>query len=216
MRSTWYSLRKRIITTLNQPTIMKTLFTFALAGALSLSSLAANAADDLMSLSSAQAKFKKINVLLKEGIGEAKVALFDASGKKLHQRKVNVTDEQLILPYNLEDMPVGEYKVQITTPEENVEYRVNTFDHAPSPESLPLVAFGKAIDNETISLTVVGLTEPGVEVEIRSAKTDRKIYVEHIDQEDGFKKQYSLRGVDSDEVYVKVTDALGRVKNLYF
>ena len=113
-------------------------------------------------------------------------------------------------------MPVGEYKDQITTPEENVEYRVKTFDHEQSPESLPLVAFGKTIDDETISLTVVGLTEPGVEVEIRSAKTDRKIYVEHIDQEDGFKKQYSLRGVDSDEVYVKVTDALGRVKNLYF
>ncbi|WP_332910446.1 hypothetical protein [Algoriphagus boritolerans] len=38
---------------------MKTLFTFALAGALSFSSLAANVADDLMALSNVKANFKK-------------------------------------------------------------------------------------------------------------------------------------------------------------
>ncbi len=195
---------------------MKTLFTFALAGALSLSSLAASAADDLLALSSAQAKFKKINVLLKEGVGEAKVAIFDPSGKKLHQRKVKVSDEQLILPYNLDDMPVGEYKVQISTENENVEYKVTTFEPAPAPEVLPLVAFGKTIDEETIGLTVIGLTEPGVKVEIRNESSNKLIFSESIDQEEGFRKNYSLRGVAPKDIYVKVTDSKGRVKNLYF
>ncbi|OYX13840.1 MAG: hypothetical protein B7Z16_15195 [Algoriphagus sp. 32-45-6] len=195
---------------------MKTLFTFALAGALSLSSLAASAADDLLALSSAQAKFKKINVLLKEGVGEAKVAIYDPSGKKLHQRKVKVSDEQLILPYNLGDMPVGEYKVQISTENENVEYKVTTFEPAPAPEALPLVAFGKTIDEETIGLTVIGLTEPGVKVEIRNESSNKLIFSESIDQEEGFRKNYSLRGVAPKDIYVKVTDSKGRVKNLYF
>lgn len=195
---------------------MKTLFTFALAGALSLSSLAASAADDLLALSSAQAKFKKINVLLKEGVGEAKVAIYDPSGKKLHQRKVKVSDEQLILPYNLDDMPVGEYKVQISTENENVEYKVTTFEPAPAPEALPLMAFGKTIDEETIGLTVIGLTEPGVKVEIRNESSNKLIFSESIDQEEGFRKNYSLRGVAPKDIYVKVTDSKGRVKNLYF
>lgn len=195
---------------------MKTLFTFALAGALSLSSLAASAADDLSALSSAQAKFKKINVLLKEGIGEAKVSIFDASGRKLHQRKVKVRDQQLILPYNLNNMPTGEYKVQISTDEEYVEYRVTTFEHVSALESLPLVAFGNAIDEETIKLTVVGLTEPGVSVEIRNQARNQLIFSEKINQKEGFSKIYSLRGVESKDVYVRVTDKNGRVKNLYF
>jgi hypothetical protein len=195
---------------------MKTLFTFALAGALSLSSLAASAADDLSALSSAQAKFKKINVLLKEGVGKAKVAIYDPSGKKLHQRKVKVSDEQLILPYNLEDMPTGEYKVEISTANENVEYRVTTFEPVPAMETLPLVAFGKTIDEETIALTVVGLTEPGVKVEIRNESNDKLIFSEKIDEEEGFRKNYSLRGVEPKDIYVKVTDSKGRVKNLYF
>lgn len=163
-----------------------------------------------------QAKFKKINVLLKEGVGEAKVAIYDPSGKKLHQRKVKVSDEQLILPYNLDDMPVGEYKVQISTENENVEYKVTTFEPAPAPEALPLVAFGKTIDEETIGLTVIGLTEPGVKVEIRNESSNKLIFSESIDQEEGFRKNYSLRGVAPKDIYVKVTDSKGRVKNLYF
>ncbi len=195
---------------------MKTLFTFALAGALSLSSLAASAADDLLALSSAQAKFKKINVLLKEGVGEAKVAIYDPSGKKLHQRKIKVNHEQLILPYNLDDLPVGEYRVKISTEAENVEYKVTTFDPAPAPEALPLVAFGKALDEETVRITVIGLTEPGVNIEIRDEVSNKLIFSESIDQEEGFRKNYALRGVEAKDIYVKVTDSKGRIKNLYF
>ncbi|OOG74907.1 hypothetical protein [Algoriphagus sp. A40] len=195
---------------------MKTLFTIALAGALSFSSLAANAADDLMALSNVKAKFKKVNVLLKGGVGEAKIALFDNTGRKLHQRKVNVGEGDMIIPYNLKDLPTGEFKVRITTEEEQVVYTVATFDQPIPAEELPLMAYGRIIDDETVNLAVIGLDEPGVEVEIRYADTNKLIHQEEIGEPEGFRKNYRLKGVSPEDVYLYVTDSKGRSKTIHF
>jgi len=195
---------------------MKTLFTFALAGALSLSSLAANASDDLMALSDVKAKFKTVNVLLKGGVGEAKVSILDQNGKKLHQRKVKVGEKDLIIPYNLDMMPCGEYQVKISTDQEEVTYEVSTFEPLKKTEELPLVAFGKKVTDETINLTVAGLDSPGVDVQIRHSETNKLIFSEKVTHPAAFKKNYKLKGVSPEEVYVKVTDNLGRSKELFF
>lgn len=195
---------------------MKSLFTLALAGALSFSSLAANAADDLMALSNVKAKFKKVNVLLRGGVGEAKIALFDNTGRKLHQRKVTVGEGDLIIPYNLNDLPTGEYKVRITTEDEQVVYTVATFDQPIPAAELPLMAYGKIVDDETINLTVVGLDEPGVEVEIRYAESNKLIHQEEISEPEGFRKNYKLKGVSAEDVYFNVTDTKGRSKTIHF
>lgn len=195
---------------------MKTLFTFALAGALSFSSLAANAADDLMALSTVKANFKKVNVLLRGGVGEAKIALFDKTGRKLHQRKVNVGEGDVIIPYNLKDMPVGEYKVRISTDDEQVEYKVATFDQPIPAAELPLMAFGKIIDDETLNLTVIGLDEPGVDVEIRYNESNKLIHQEEINEPEGFRKNYRFKGVSPEDIYIYVTDSKGRSKTIYF
>ena len=195
---------------------MKTLFTLALAGALSFGSLAAPVADDLMALSEVKAKFKKVNVLLREGVGEAKIALYDNTGKKLHQRKVKVGDGDVIVPYNLTDLPCGEYKVRISTDSEQVDYTVATFDKPIPPAQLPLMAYGKIVDDTTVNLTVVGLDEPGVEVEIRYAESNKLIHSEEITEPEGFKKNYRLRGVTPEDVYLSVKDAQGRSKTIHF
>jgi len=196
---------------------MKTLFTLALAGALSFSSLAASAADDdLMALSDVKAKFKKVNVLLREGVGEAKIALFDNSGKKLHQRKVKVGDTDLIVPYNLSDLPVGEYRVRISTDDEQVDYTVATFEKPVPAAQLPLMAYGKLIGDQTINLTVIGLEEPGVEVEIRYTETNKLLHSEQISESEGFRKNYKLNGLTPDDVYLNVKDAKGRSKTIHF
>lgn len=195
---------------------MKTLFTFALAGALSFSSLAAHAADDLMRMSDVKAKFKTVNVLLKEGVGEAKIAIYDQSGKMLHQKKVKNLSKDTVIPYNLNEMPCGEYQVKISTQEEEVTYKVSTFEKRAAMENLPLAAFGKVVDQETINLTVVGLEEPGVDVQIRHNVSNKLIFSEKIDQPEGFRKNYKLAGVSPEEVFVKVIDANGRSKALYF
>ena len=195
---------------------MKTLFTLALAGALSFSSLAAHASDDLMALSEVKARFKKVNVLLKGGVGEAKVALFDEAGRKLHSRKVSVGEMDVILPYDLKDLPTGEYAVKITTPQEQVVFKVETFEQPLAPAELPLVAFGKVIDDETVQLAVVGLEELGVNVVIRSAETNKLIHSEQVDQAEGFRKNYKLKGMDPKDVYIQVTDTRGRSKSFHF
>jgi hypothetical protein len=195
---------------------MKTLFTFALAGALSFSSLAAHAADDLMALSNVKANFKKVNVLLKGGVGEAKVSIFDESGKKLHQKKVTVGEGDMVIPYNLTSLPCGEYQVKISTDEEEVVYTVATFEHPTSPAELPLMAYGKVLDDETLNLVVIGLDEPGVQVEIRSESTNKPIFKEEVSQAEGFKKNYKLKGVSPEDVYIHLEDAKGRSKTIYF
>lgn len=195
---------------------MKTLFTFALAGLLATSALASNDNEDLMALSDARAKFKKVNVLLKEGVGKAKVAILDENGKILHQRRVKATDENVLVPYDLNSLPCGEYQVKITTEDEEVTYTVETFDKKKEIREYPLMAYGKIIDGETINLAVIGLTEPGVDVKIRYEENDKLIYTETIDHPDGFRKDYKLEGVNPEDVYLEVTDVKGRTRILHF
>ena len=195
---------------------MKTLFTFAIASALTFSSLAANASDDLKANSEVKANFKKVNVLLKEGVGDAKVAILDPSGKKLHQRKVHVEGKDVILPYNLNELPCGEYTVQILTEDEKVEYTVATFEKPTKAVETPLVAFAEEVDGNAINLTVVGLEEPGVEVTLKYAESGRVIVKEDIFQPEGFQKKYILQGMSPDDVYFELKDAKGRSRTLYF
>jgi hypothetical protein len=194
---------------------MKTLFTFALAGLLATSSFAANENEDLMALSSVNARFQKVNVLLREGIGKAKIAIMDEDGKMLHQRKVKVQGDVMV-PYNLDHLPVGEYHVMITTVDEEVVYTVETFERIPEVVSYPLMAYGKLINDNTINLAVIGLNEPGVDVKIRMERGDKILYQEQIDQAEGFRKDFILNGINPSEVYFELKDAQGRTRIIHF
>lgn len=195
---------------------MKSLFTFAMASALSFSALAADANEDLKDLSTVDTKYQKINVTLKEGVGNAKISIFNEEGKNLSQRKVHVKNENLVVPYDMKNLPTGEYQVKIVTDEEEVTYTVETSKSPIAVEDLPLMAYGKVVDKNTINLAVIGLTEPGVKVKVFSADSGKVIFEEKIDQPEGFVKDYSFKGLNSDDVYLEVTDNLGRVKTLFF
>lgn len=194
---------------------MKTLFTLAMAGALSFSALA-NADDDLMALSDVNSNFKKINVLLKEGVGNAKIILLDKEGHKLHQRKVHVKGDDLMVPYNLEDMPSGEYQIKISTDDEEVVYTVKTKEKPISASDYPLMAYGKLINDNTINLTVIGLLDPGVDVKVKTEKGGRLIHEEFIDQPEGFKKDFTFNGINPEDIYLEITDAIGRTRIIHF
>lgn len=195
---------------------MKTLFTFALAGLLASSSLAATSNEDLMAMSNVNTKFKKVNVLLKEGVGDAKIAILDEFGNKLHQRKVKATDHDVVVPYDLNTLPCGEYQVMITTDQEQVVYSVETFEKPQPVVEYPLMAYGKLIDDHTVNLSVIGLEEPGVNVKIKSQKGSRTILEEDIYQPEGFKKNYKFKGLNPEDIYFEITDAKGRSRILYF
>jgi outer membrane lipoprotein-sorting protein len=194
---------------------MKTLFTFALAGLLATSSFAANENEDLMELSSINTKFQKVSVFLKQGIGKTKIAIKDENGKMLHQRNIKVK-ANVMVPYNLDRLPVGEYQVIISTEDEELIYIVETSERVPEIVEYPLMAYGKLIDDHTINLAVIGLNEPGVDVKIRMERGDKILYEEKIDQAEGFKKNYVLNGINPSEVYFELKDALGRTRIIHF
>lgn len=195
---------------------MKTLFTVALAGALSFGAFSVQASEDLKELSAVNTNYKKVTITLKEGVGSAKVSILTPEGKILSSRKVNVQDESLVVPYNLTNLPAGEYQVRIVTNEEEVRYTVETMDQPIPASELPLMAYGKSLDDNTVRLAVVGLLEPGVEVKIFASMTGKLIHKEQIDQPEGFTKNFSFAGIQSDQVYMQVTDVKGRTKTLFF
>lgn len=195
---------------------MKTLLTVALASALSFSSLIANASEDLKALSTVNSNYKKINVTLNEGLGNATISILDADGNSLSSRRVRVKGEDLMVPYDLKNLPAGEYQVKIITNQEEVTYTVETTEEPIPVSALPLMASGKLIDDNTVNLAVFGLNEPGVDVEVISSESGDVIYTDHIDQEEGFRKDYSFKKFNAKEIHLKVTDSQGRSKTLYF
>ncbi len=195
---------------------MKTLLTVALASALSFSSFIANASEDLKALSTVNSNFKKISVTLNEGVGKAKISILTPDGKSLSSRKVNVKNENLMLPYDMNNMPAGEYLVKIVTDQEEVTYTVKTTEKPLPASALPLVAFGKLVDNNTVTLTVVGLQKPGIDVKIYSVESGEILFNDHIVQAEGFKKDYTFSKVKASDIYMKVIDTQGRSKTLFF
>lgn len=195
---------------------MKTLFTVALAGALSFGSFVANASEDLRALSAVNSNFKKINVTLNEGVGNAKITILTPAGKSLNSRTIRVKNENIMIPYDMNNLPAGEYQVKIATEDEEVIYKVETKERPIASADLPLMAYGKALDENTLKLTVVGLLEPGVEVKVFSSGSGKLIYQEEIDQPEGFSKNYSFDGAKSSDVYMEVKDVKGRSKTLFF
>jgi hypothetical protein len=195
---------------------MKTLLTVALASALSFSSFIANASEDLKALSTVNSNFKKISVTLNEGVGKAKISILTPEGKSLSSRKVKVKNESLMLPYDMDNMPAGEYLVKIVTDQEEVTYTVETTEKPLPASALPLVAFGKVVDKNTVNLIVVGLMEPGIDVKIYSVESGEVLYKDHIVQAEGFKKDYSFSKMKASDIYMKVIDKQGRSKTLFF
>ncbi|MBN3518905.1 T9SS type A sorting domain-containing protein [Algoriphagus lutimaris] len=193
---------------------MKTILALAMASVISFSALAA--VEDLRELSGVSSTFKKINVTLKSEVGDAKISIMDESGKKLADRKVHLKNTDVVVPFNLNSLPEGDYLVKIETNEEEVIYEVETIDRPIPTNQLPLMAYGKAIDDNTINLSVIGLTKPGVKVEIHSASSGELIHEEFINQPEAFKQDFYLKNLKADEVYLELTDALGRSRTLFF
>ncbi len=194
---------------------MKSLLAVALVSTLSFGSFSANASADLRELSEVNTQYKKVSVVLKEGVGTAKISILTPEGKFLSGRRVNVQNEKVVVPYDLTNLPAGEYQVKIVTDAEEVAYTVETKNQPIATEDLPLMAYGKSLDDNTVRLAVIGLLEPGVDVKIYT-KAGKLIHEEQIDQPEGFTKNFSFDGISADEVYMEINDAKGRSKTLFF
>lgn len=194
---------------------MKKLLTLALAATLGVASIANASNEGIEELSSVRSKDKKVAISLKEGLGKVKLEVLDCEGHKLHQQYVMVKEDMQV-PYDLSQLPAGEYQISIESnikepSAEKMIYKVETKE-APAP--LPLMAYGKSIDENSFRLAVIGLEEAGTKVEILD-QNGRSIFSEKIDQAEAFSKVYHLKNLNINEVSLKVTDATGRTKTLF-
>jgi 3,4-dihydroxy-2-butanone 4-phosphate synthase len=193
---------------------MKKLLTLALAATLGVATLANASNEDLKTLSSVKATEKKVNITLREGLGKVRLAIMNADGKKLHQQFVKVKQDVMV-PYDMAQLPAGEYQVLIESniKEPSHDMAMFTVETKDSKSDLPLMAYGKSIDDDSFRLSVIGLEEPGVQVEIFDHK-GKTIYSEKINQPEGFTKVFHLSNLTTKDVSIKVTDTIGRTKYL--
>jgi hypothetical protein len=194
---------------------MKTMITFALAAVLGTSSFANTADEKIAQLASVYAQEKKVEVTLKEGAGKVKIHILDATGKRLYQRSVNV-GKDVRVPFDMTALPCGEYQIAVISKENPENQSIHNVQIAEKQEvEYPLMAYAKPLEDNSFKLTVVGLEEPGTNVQLLDT-FGRKIYEDNVETTGAFSRVYHLRKLDLENLTVKVSDAKGRVKYLSF
>jgi hypothetical protein len=204
------SQTKRILKNLNNKT-MKMLFTSALVIGLSFFSFAGPNDETLMELTSVRTNHQKVVVTFKQAMDKVFISILDADGDLIVKKKYR-TKEAVSVPYNLSDLPAGNYQVKIETADEIALYDVETIERKKT--EYPLMAYGKIKDKNTVNLLVVGLERPGVRVDIYN-HLNQKLSSEYIDQPEGFSKDYKFLGTRTNEIYFHLKDAQGRSKYVH-
>ncbi len=185
---------------------------FALVASLGFASFSFAANENLAALSEVKSANNKVKVTLKEGLGKVKVAILDTKGKMLHRQTIHVKNG-VILPIDLSNLPVGEYHVMIENTKDG-DRTFTTVETTTPKSAYPLMAYRKQIDDNSFKLTVIGLDQPGVKVDILD-RQGKKIYAESINESGAFTKVYHLSNLKNEDVFIKVVDSQGRSKTLF-
>ncbi|WP_162342636.1 T9SS type A sorting domain-containing protein [Cyclobacterium salsum] len=186
---------------------MKTLATLVLTLSLALGGMAAD--KSLMEISSIEAKEQRFTLRLTEAAGQVMVSIYNPDGKLIDRNHYKV-NSPLNIPYNLSKMPEGNYKVKLETKEEIVSFKMENRKKVEKK----LLAYTEIIDPKTFTLKVLGIEKPGTEVTIFD-NSHTKIATDVIQETGGFAKNYHLKFLKVEEVYLQVKDAEGRIKYLY-
>lgn len=192
---------------------MKALFAFVFLVGLSLSEVHASDENINFSEMTAVKSFdQKVRVVLQEGIGKVRVSILDENGRYLHQSRVNA-DRNLVVPFNLSQLPEGKYQVKIKQRGGQEQKIIHEVISKPNPiMEKPLIAFKRIIDDRSFELTVVGLKEPGLRVQIADV-FGRPIFDHTVDHPEAFSKIYRMKNKDLEGVSVRLTDTLGRTRS---
>lgn len=154
---------------------------------------------------------QSFNLTIKEAVGKVWVTILDEKGK-LVDRTLVKADEAVRVPYNLSKLPAGNYTVNVASKVETVTFDITT----KKPVEKKLLAYAKVLNNQTVRVKVVGIEKPGVKVVFFEERTHRKVASDFVKEPAGFARNYRLAKINLDEVYMEVTDALGRKKVFHF
>lgn len=195
---------------------MKKFLTLALAATLGVASFANANNEKVSSLAEVKNSNNRVRVVLKEGLGKVRLALLDEDGKKLHQQTVFVKNDVLV-PYNLSELPAGVYHLMIENSGKGSENDMVIYEveRKEDPINIPLTAFRKDLNENSVKVSVVGLDEPGVQVQF-SDRFGKEIYAEFVEQPEAFSKVYTFKNIKAKDVNIHLMDAKGRTKNLFY
>jgi|GEM_PF-421362 len=171
------------------------------------------AKEGLMAVTSVEANNERISVSFKEPVGKVLIIIFNEDDKILARNKYNAKTAMKI-PYNLAELPEGNYSVFVKTKDEEATYNVETKAKKVVFER-PIVAYGKVIDRNTINLMVLGIEKPGIQVDIFD-ENNYRIASDKVNVAEGFEKNYKVIDREVEGLYMRIKDAQGRKKYIYF
>lgn len=154
---------------------------------------------------------QRFNLIVKEAVGRVLVSIYNERGKMIDRVSFRAL-EAVSVPFNLSQVPEGQYRVCVQSKDQAYSFSVTSkkaFEKKP-------IAYAKAVDPTKISLTVVGIEQPGIWVTLYEGKTQRKINEDFVEQLAGFRRDYRLVDTTADEVYMEVRDVNGNAKIFYF
>jgi hypothetical protein len=164
----------------------------------------------LRDVSSVEIKEQRFILSLAEAIGPVRISIINPEGKIIDRTFFRITTAQKI-PFNLSQLPEGDYKVKLDTKEESLSFKINSYKKAEKK----LMAYVKTIDENSFELMMVGVAEPGTKVTVYSS--DHKVLtIDEINAVGSFTKNYHLKYMALKNVYLKVQNAKGKSKYLYF
>ncbi len=106
---------------------MKMLLTSALVLGLSFFSFAGPNDETLMEVTSVRTNHEKVVITFKEPMEKVFISILDAEGGLIVKKKYK-TKEAVSVPYNLSDLPEGNYQVKIETETEVAIYDIKTVE----------------------------------------------------------------------------------------
>ncbi|MCC5936710.1 MAG: hypothetical protein JJU34_05470 [Lunatimonas sp.] len=192
---------------------MKTLITLFLAISVSTMSFANPIFPEkkLEEVAVLEFKDQRFNLIIKEAVGKVTVSIYNEKGKMIDKVSFRA-NEPVSVPFNLTQIPEGEYRVHVSSKEDAVTFPVTS----KKPLEKKLFAYAKATGNKLITLTVFGIEKPGTEVTFYDSRTQRKINFDYVEEYAGFSRDYRLADTTVDKVYMEVKDANGNTKTFHF
>lgn len=206
MVQVWYAILQ--MQTKQNAHTMKTLVTLLMTMSLAFGSLAAE--KSLMEISSIEVGEQRFTLRMAEAVGSMHVYIIDSNGKVI-DRNLFIVKGPLNIPFNMSKLPEGDYKIKLKTKEETIDFDMENKKEVEKK----LLAYVKPIDPKTFSLKVLGVEQAGTEVTIFD-KSGKKIATDNIQEIGGFSKQYHLKFMKLEEIYLRVISADGKIKYLYF
>ena len=191
---------------------MKILFAFVLVSAMGLGQLhASEPAASFAEMAVVKSQDQRVTVFLQEGLGKVSISILNEEGRLLHRNSVNA-NENLVLPYNLSQLPEGNYKVKIRTKNATEPKVVHQFtSRSNEPMELPLIDYKTKVDNRSVKLKVAGIDEPGVRIQIVD-QFDRRLFDQVIEDQEGFAKKFKFRNTNLSGLSIRVSDNNGRLR----